>query len=119
MRTHTALNTTTIIPERRLPKIDEIKPMSELMTAAPLVLAMNIGAACSVAVGPKTRAKRAMFVGKIAELPNPAIAAPMIANESLVTRIKAPVRRITEQENRRTFSGTRLEMIAAAPRPRT
>ena len=108
-----------MIPVRRLPNVDETNPTRELTTAAPEVPAMNIGAACSVACGPKTRANRTMCVGKIAELPNPATAAPTIDHDSLETMINTPAMRMIEHNKIRLFSETRRETIDATPRPRT
>jgi hypothetical protein len=72
-------------PIRRLPDSVDTTPISQLNVAAPMMPAMNSGAALRVASGPKIRVKRTMFVGKIADVPSPAIAAPTVANVSLVT----------------------------------
>src|SRR5688572_5468187 len=67
--TAAALRKITTSPARRLPNRCETKPTSELTAAAPQVPETKIGAACRTAPAPKIFVNRAMFVGKMAELP--------------------------------------------------
>src|SRR5688500_3168210 len=119
MNTKTALKRIASIPIRRLPNVDETRPTSEPTEAAPSVPEMNSGVDCLVAAAPKTRVNRTMFVGKIAELPSPATAAPVTANVSLDTINKTPATSSDEQTDIRTFSDSFRATIDANPRPRT
>jgi hypothetical protein len=77
--TATAAIRRTIIPIRRLPYCVDTTPISQLKLALPQTPAMKSGVADRVACGPNIRVKRTMLVGKIADVPRPASAAPTIA----------------------------------------
>src|SRR5687767_706513 len=119
MKTRTALRRIARIPIRRLPNVDETSPTRALTDAAPSVPEINIGVAWRVAAAPKTRVKRTMFVGNIAELPRPATAAPATANVSLDTINRTPTTSSEEQTEINTFSDTLRDTMDASPRPRT
>lgn len=65
------------------------------------------------------RVKRTMFVGKIADVPRPASAAPIVAVVSLATISETPVSNVTAQMDISAFSDSRREITDAKPRPRT
>src|SRR6188508_2390728 len=80
---------------------------------------MNTGVALRVAVGPKTFVNRTMFVGKIADDPSPATAAPTIERESATkTRSEIPVSSVIAHAEIRLLSFNRPDTMEANPRPK-
>ena len=119
INTKDALTKSTTIPMRKLPYVVDTTPINQLNDAEPQIPDMNNGVARRVAAGPNIFANRTMFVGKIADVPSPAIAAPIVAKPSPTTIRKIPVSSVTAHIEINKLSDIRREMIDAIPRPST
>lgn len=93
--------------------------MSCVTSAEPSVPETNNGVARLVAELPKVSVKRAIFVGKIEEVPSPAMDAPATIVQKLFpdTRIITPPVRIIKLKKIIVLMRKRLEKKGAMPRP--
>ncbi len=95
--------------------------MSQVVRAAPSVPEMNSGVARRVAVAPKVLVKRAIFVGKIEDVPKPAIDAPSARMPSVFPESKTITPSVVVKRPSRSirFSLRKRAKSGAANRPKT
>src|SRR6188768_2299047 len=95
--------------------------MSHVEAAAPSVPQMKKGAERREAAGPKVFEKRETLAGKIHDVPNPAMPAPIPKNSSelATTVITTPARTVIKPSISILFSLRKRKSTGATPRPAT
>ena len=95
--------------------------MSQVVKAAPSVPQIKSGVARRVADAPKIFVKRERFVGKIEDVPNPAIAAPMLKSQTFAARSKMliPSKIVSRFKKSILISFKNRRNNGATPRPMT
>ena len=95
--------------------------MSQVVKAAPRVPQIKSGVARLVAAAPKVRLKRDKLVGKIDDVPKPAMAAPTLKNKMSPAKsiMTVPSKTVSKFSSSNLFSFKKRRKSGAIPRPTT